>query len=122
MLLKTIIEKRPLSRIGKNVLSAAWYDYRQGGPVLSSFGDALLRQVQLTIDDGSEKPKFLYIGPENIAAQFYGKDFCHKAIGSGGLPDREFDDPLNWVHGEVAWTRETSLDHIIGQCAGFYIQ
>lgn len=117
----TRVEALPLSQLDGGQLVAAMDQYAGGGAALSSFDEQLLRQIQLCLDDGSPDPKYLLIGPENPAAFFFGSDFCREAIGTSGLPDQNFIDPLHARYAEVSWTRKPALDYIKGKCADWYV-
>ncbi len=101
--MKTRITPLRLGALDDPLLEHGYRQFLGKGPGVNTFMTPEFSSLaQVLFDDKDATPRYMYVGPEGLAAQKFGKSFAHNAPNTRGLPDKAFGRSLAGRYIEVS--------------------
>ena len=101
--MRTSIKPLSLGRLEEPLLEHGYRQFLGKGPDVNAFMTPEFSPlVQVLFDDRNLTPRYMYVGPEGLAAQKFGKTFAHGAPNTRGLPNKTFGRSLGGRYFEVS--------------------
>jgi hypothetical protein len=72
--------------------------------------------------DDTGTPKVFYVCRGHLGHRLYGNDFLLDSIGTPGVPDPSFREPVRLRYLEALWTGKPTFDRVVGRCTDFWVE